>query len=69
MDIDALVMTAHNLHGVRAEGAETFAGPVEGVTITVVTFPDADDAETFTDACMSEKIPARQYGARVVLLH
>lgn len=68
MNIDALVMTAHSLYDVRAESTETFAGPVDGVTITVVTFPDADDAETFADACMAEKIPARQYGARVVLL-
>jgi hypothetical protein len=70
MDVDSVVMAAYRLYGVRAESTEAFAGPVEGVTITVMTFPDADEAETFTDACMAERrIPARQYGARVVLLH
>jgi hypothetical protein len=69
MDIDALVMTAAAHHSLYADGAETFAGPLPGVQLSGVTFPDADDAQRFAQACMRDGIPARAYGATAVVLH
>lgn len=58
MDVDALVMTAYSLHGVRATGAATYQTQVPGVQLTVFTFPDADQADTFAAACMADGVPA-----------
>jgi hypothetical protein len=69
MDVDLLVMTAAARHGVQASDAETFAGPVPGSMLTAVTFGTEDEAAVFAGACMAESIPARRYGAAVLILH
>jgi hypothetical protein len=68
VNIDELVMAAAQLHRVYAAGSETFAGPA-GSRQSVVEFPDPDQARRFASACMTEGIPARAYGAAVVVLH
>jgi hypothetical protein len=73
MDITALVMTAATKYQVYATGAQTYLGPL-GVNFTAVTFPDAEQAETFVAACMGDGIPARYYGLvdhehSVVVMH
>lgn len=69
MDVDALVMTAAARHGIYATGAETFAGPVDGVRVTVVECCTTADAETLANACMSNDIPAKSSGNKTMILH
>lgn len=62
MDITALVMTAAAKYGVCASGATTHSLPFGAALVTAVTFPSADQAETFAAACMGDGIPAKHYG-------
>lgn len=62
MDIDMLVMAAGSTHQVYATGATTYPLPVGNARVSAVTFPDAEQAETFAAACMGDGVPAKYYG-------
>jgi thiamine biosynthesis lipoprotein ApbE len=62
MDIDELVMAAYTLHQVQATGATTHPTQIPGVRLTVVTFPDDAQADTFATACMADGVPALRCG-------
>lgn len=74
MDVDALVMSVGVRHKVYATGSETFTTPINGVRITAITFPTAEQAATFAAACMGDGVPAMECGLiegefAVVVLH
>jgi hypothetical protein len=63
MDITALVTAAAVKHQVYATSAHQLPPPLPGVHLAAITFPNADQAETFAAACMGDGIPARHVGA------
>ena len=60
--ITALVMAAGSKHRVYATGSATYDTPVRSVQVSAVTFPDAEQAETFAAACMGDGVPALYCG-------
>jgi hypothetical protein len=68
VNIDTLVMTAAEHLGVYAEGAETFATPVPGLTLQTIAYPDVESAVRMAAACRVDGIAAYAHGSVVVIL-